>query len=72
MLKLGDLSFMKDADFIKDAERALSIIEKIKYAKPKPRLSDGNCDDDHGERTNTKLRAQPYHQRQRSGKMKRY
>lgn len=45
----------------------------LRYGRGKaPRLSDGNCDDDHGERTNTKLRAQPYHQRQRSGKMKRY
>lgn len=45
----------------------------LRYGQRKtPRLSDGKCDDDHGERTNTKLRAQPYHQRQRSGKMKRY
>lgn len=28
------------------------------------------CKDDNGERTNTKLHDQPYHQRKRNGKMK--
>lgn len=31
-----------------------------------------NCKEDHGERTNRKLRTQPYHQRDRKGKMKKW
>lgn len=36
------------------------------------RVHNPDCTEDHGERTNKKLKDQPFFQRQRSGKMKHY
>lgn len=54
--------------WIKLVNTAFEVKQDIHhFLKPK-----GDCKDDHGERSNNKLRDQPFYQRARNGKMRKH
>lgn len=56
-----------------DAYRGFSgLDEAVKCVEDFDQYGSGDCKNDHGDRTNPKLRDQPFYQRANNGKMKKW